>query len=178
MGRGGKWVCTVKTRPKKAESFKARYGAKEYSQAPGIDYHDTFSSTARMSSIRVLLQHAAQNDMLVHQMDVKTAYLNATIDCEIFMEQPEGYERAGKNGEKQVYKLRKSLYGLKQSGRNWNNMLHEYLLGENFTQSLADPCVYTRYSSTNECTIDLFNNNDAILNFEHIAVHCGLSRVI
>ena len=52
-----------------------------------------------------------------------------------------------------MYKLRKSLYGLKQSGRNWNNMLHEYLLGENFTQSLADPCVYTRYSSTNECTI-------------------------
>ena len=51
-------------------------------------------------------------------MDVKTAYLNAPIDCEIFMEQLEGYEKAGKNGEKLVYKLRKSLYGLKQSGRN------------------------------------------------------------
>ena len=70
--------------------------------------------------------------MFVHQMDIKTAYLNAPIDCEIFMELPEGYE--GKSGEKLVYKLRKSLYGFKQSGRNWNNMLHEYLLGENFTQ--------------------------------------------
>ena len=49
-----------------------------------------------MSSIRVLLQHAVQNDIFVHQIDVKTAYLNAPIDCEIFMEQPEGYERAGK----------------------------------------------------------------------------------
>ena len=62
-------------------------------------------------------------------MDVKTAYLNALIDSEIFMEQPEGYEKAVKNGEKLVYKLRKSLYGLKQSGCNWNNMLHGYLWG-------------------------------------------------
>ena len=160
---GGKWVYTVKTGPKKAETFKARYVAKGYSQVPVIDYHEIFSPTARMSSIRVLLQHAVQNDMFVHQMDVKTAYLNAPIDCEIFMEQPEGYERAGKNGEKQVYKLRKSLYGLKQSGRNWNNMLHEYLLGENFTQSPADPCVYTRYSSTNGCTIIIIWVDDLIL---------------
>ena len=160
---GGRWVYTVKKGPKKAETFKARYVAKGYSQIPVIDYHETFSPTARMSSIRVLLQLAVQNDMLVHQMDVKTAYLNAPIDCEIFMEQPEGYEKAGKNGEKLVYKLRKSLYGLKQSGRNWNNMLHEYLLGENFTQSLADPCVYTRYSCRNECTIIIIWVDDLII---------------
>ena len=160
---GGRWVYTVKTGPKKAETFKACYVAKGYSQVSGSDYHETFSPTARMSSIRVLLQHAVQNDMLVHQMDVKTAYLNAPIDCEIFMEQPKGYEKAGKNGERLVYKLRKSLYGLKQSGRNWNNMLHEYLLGENFTQSLADPCVYTRYSSKNECTIIIIWVDDLII---------------
>ena len=87
----------------------------------------------------MLLQHAVQNDMFVHQMDVKTAYLNAPIDCEIFMEQPEGYKKAGKNFEKLVYKLRKSLYGIKQSGRNWNNMLHEYLLGENLLNHLLIP---------------------------------------
>ena len=97
---GGKWVYTVKTGPDKAETYKARYVAKGYSQIPGIDYHETFSPTARMSSIRVLLQQAIQNDMLVHQMDVKTAYLNAPIDCEIFIEQPEGYERVGQNGER------------------------------------------------------------------------------
>ena len=85
---GGKWVYTVKTGPKKAETFKARYVAKGYSQEPGIDYHETFSPTARTSSIPVLLQHAVQNDMFVHQMDVKTAYINAPINCEIFMEQP------------------------------------------------------------------------------------------
>ena len=110
-----RWILQrqpLKTGPKKAETFKACYVAKGYSQIPGIDYHETFSPTARMSSIRVLLQHAVQNDMLVHQIDVKTAYLNAPIDCEIFMEQPEGYKKAGKSGEKLVYKLRKPLYGL------------------------------------------------------------------
>ena len=79
------------------------------------------------------------------------------------MEQPEGYEKAGKNGDKLVYKLRKSLYGLKESDRNWNNMLHEYLLGENFTQSLADPYVYTRYRSTNEYTIIIIWVDDLII---------------
>lgn len=84
-----------------------------------------------MSSICTLLQHAIQTDMFLHQMDVKIGYLNAPIDCEIFMELPEGFEKFGEKGEKFVCKLRKSLYGLKQSGRNWNNVLHEYLLKEN-----------------------------------------------
>ena len=67
------------------ETHKALYLAKGYSQSPGIDYIETFSPTACMSSIRVLLQHAVQNNMLLHQMDAKTAYLNAPIDCKIYM---------------------------------------------------------------------------------------------
>ena len=66
----------------------------------------------------MLMQLAVQEGMVVHQMDIKTAYLNAPIDCELYMEQPEGYESKGPNGEKLVCKLRKSLYGLKQSGHN------------------------------------------------------------
>jgi hypothetical protein len=62
-----------------------------------------------MSSVRMLMQHAVQNNMLVHQMDVKTAYLNAPIDCDIFVQQPKGYEKEGENGEKLVCKLKKSL---------------------------------------------------------------------
>ena len=62
--------------------------------------------------------------MVVHKMDVKTAYLNVPIDCELYMEQPEGYERKGLDGEKLVCKL----HGLKQSGRNSNNMLHNYFI--------------------------------------------------
>ena len=64
-----------------------------------------------------------QEGMVVNQMDV-----NMPTACELYMEQPEGYESKGPNGEKLVCKLKKSLYGLKQSGRKWNNMLHRKAL--------------------------------------------------
>ena len=96
------------------------------------------------------------------------AYLNAPIDCEIFMEQPERYERVGKNGERLVCKLNKSLYGLKQSGQNWNNTLHDYLLRESFTQSLADPCVYIRNSGSNGCVIVIIWVDDLIISASNV----------
>lgn len=141
---GGKWVYAVKTEQNGQERFKARYVAKGYSQTPDIDYKETFAPTARVTSIRMLLQLAIQEGMSIHQMDVKTAYLNAPIDCDIYMEQPEGFEKSGCQGEKLVWKLKKSLYGLKQSGHNWNKVLHQYLIGENFDESMSDPCVYTK----------------------------------
>ena len=135
-------MYAIKLDPNGEEKYKARFVAKGYSQAPGIDYHETFSPTVRITSVRILMQLAIQMGMVVHQMDVKTAYLNAPIDCELYIEQPEGYERKGPNGQKLVCKLKKSLYGLKQSGRNWNCLLHGYLTQERFIQSLADPCGY------------------------------------
>ena len=141
---GGRWVYAVKTDQNGESKYKARFVAKGYSQVQGVDYTETFAPTARFTSIRVLMQTAVQEDLLVHQMDVKSAYLNAPIDCNVYMQQPEGYEKFGENGEKLVFKLKRSLYGLKQSGRNWNAMLHDYLTVEKFEQSLADPCVYTR----------------------------------
>ena len=118
-----------------------------------------------MSSIRVLIQHAAQNNMVVHQMDVKAAYLNATIDCDIYVEQPKGYEKVGKNGEKLVCKLNKSLYGLKQSGRNWNETIHDYLSKEGFVQSLADHCVYRKFvdDDASNCIILVIWVDDLII---------------
>ena len=141
---GGRWVYNVKVGPNDEERYKARYVAKGYSQVADIDYQETFSPTARITSVRMLLQLAVQEDMTVHQMDVKTAYLNAPIDCEIFMEQPEGFVKMGGNGEKLVCKLKRSLYGLKQSGHNWNKLLHEHLETNKFKQSYVDNCVYTR----------------------------------
>lgn len=141
---GGKWVYTVKSGPNGEQQHKARYVAKGYSQIQDIDYQETFSPTARMTSIRTLVHLAVQNDWEVHQMDVKAAFLNAPIDVELYVEQPEGYEVKSKSGKKLVLKLNKSLYGLKQSGRNWNTKLHEQLLEQGFAQSRVDPCVYTK----------------------------------
>ena len=130
---GGRWVYTVKENATGGETYKARYVAKGYSQIPGVDYDETFAPTANLTSIRSLMQIAAHHDLILHQMDVKTAYLNAKIDCEIYMDQAEGFEVPPDNRGKLVYRLNKSLYGLKQSGRNWNNLLHSYLL-EKFRQ--------------------------------------------
>jgi len=142
---GGRWVYTVKESENGSQTYKARYVAKGYSQVKGMDYEETFAPTAKMTTLRVLMQLAAQNDLILHQMDVKTAYLNAPIDCDIYMEQPEGFEEPGNGNEKVVYKLNRSLYGLKQSGRNWNSLLHGYLLKNDFVQSSLDPCLYIKH---------------------------------
>jgi len=141
---GGRWVYTIKDNPDGHKTYKARYVAKGYSQVKGVDYHETFAPTANFTSLRVLMQLSAQHDLILHQMDVKTAYLNAPIDCDIFMEQAEGFEVVSDCENKLVYKLNKSLYGLKQSGRNWNGMLHSYLLENSFVQSEVDHCVYIK----------------------------------
>ena len=131
--------------------------AKGYSQTKGVDYNETFLPTAYMTSIRVLMQLAAQHDLILHQMDVKTAYLNAPIDCEIYLDQIEN-----KDGKRLVYKLNKSLYGLKQSGRNWNTVLHTYLVENNFVQNQSDTCVYTM-SNDNETIYILVWVDDLII---------------
>ena len=155
---GGRWVYSVKLGPNNEESFKARYVAKGYSQVADIDYEETFSPTARMTSIRTLMQVAATQNLVVHQMDVKSAYLHAEMDCEIYVEQPEGFIE----NEKLVCKLKKSLYGLKQSGRNWNNTLHDFLISICFKQSLTDNCVYTNFESNN-CIVIIIFVDDLIL---------------
>jgi len=149
---GGKWVYALKSNPDGSTKYKARYVARGFTQVSGVDYDETFSPTAKMTSVRIIMQLAAQYDLDVHQLDVKTAYLNAPIDRELYVEQPKGFEAKSK-GDKLVWRLNKSLYGLKQSGRNWNNMLHDYILSKGFKQSIADPCVY----------IMNFENNYALL---------------
>ena len=84
---GGKWVYSKKlNKNNDLTKYKARYVARDLSQVSGINYYETFSPTARLTSIRVLMQVAVQHDLLLHQMDVKTAYLNANIDYEISIE--------------------------------------------------------------------------------------------
>ena len=114
---GGRWVYAIKSCPGKEDKFKARFVAKGYNQKKDLDYTDTFSPTARMTSVRLLMQLAINNGNVVHQMDVCTAYLNAEVDHEIYVEQPPGFVKSNKNGPKLYCKLKKSLYGLKQSGR-------------------------------------------------------------
>ena len=95
------------------DKYKVRLVIKGYKQKEGLDYFDTYSLVTRISSIRMLIAITAIHNLEIHQMDVKTAFLNGDLDEEIYMEQPEGFIVPGQ--EKKVCRLVKSLYGLKQA---------------------------------------------------------------
>ena len=97
--------------------YKARLVAKGFSQVHGVDFNETFAPVAKFTTIRCILAIGAVMDLEIHQMDVKTAFLNGELEEDIYMEQPEGFVEQGK--EHLVCKLKSSLYGLKQSPRAW-----------------------------------------------------------
>ena len=109
----------------------------------GEDFFDTYSPVARITTIRVLLALAASYGLLVHQMDVKTAFLYGELEEEIYMEQPDGYKIPGQ--ENKVYRLIKSLYGLKQAPKQWHEKFDTTLISAGFSVNEADKCVYYRY---------------------------------
>ena len=123
---GSKWVFRIKTDADgKVETHKARLVAQGFSQTFGDDYDETFSPVARFESIRTVIALAAKYGLKLHQMDVTTAFLNGDLKEEVYMQQPEGFVEKGK--QHLVCKLRRSIYGLKQSSRCWNSVLDSKL---------------------------------------------------
>ena len=106
------------------------------------DYFDTYSPVSRITSIRTLIAIASLNNMEIHQMDVKTAFLNGELDEEIYMEQPEGFVVQGQ--ENKVCKLVKSLYGLKQAPKQWHEKFDHTMLSHRFKINECDKCVYIK----------------------------------
>ena len=95
------------------QTFKTRLVAKRFTQWQGIDYFDTYAPIGKLTSIRVLFAIDSIHNLYVHQIDVKTAFLNGDLDKEIYMKQPKGFVLPG--NENKDCKLVKSLYGLKQA---------------------------------------------------------------
>ncbi len=136
-----KWVFKIKQGTNgEVERYKARLVARGFTQTYGVDYNKTFALVTKFTSIHCILALAALEDMEIHQMDVKIAFLNGELEEEIYMEQPQGIVHQG--GEHLVCKLQKSLYGLKQSPRAWNQKLDAFLKSIEFMKSEADPRVY------------------------------------
>jgi hypothetical protein len=138
-----KWVFKIKHNSDgTVERYKARLVARGFMQKEGIDYQETYAPVVRYGSLRLLLAIANTLNLEVHQMDVKTAFLNGDLQEEIYMAQPEGYITKGT--EHLVCKLKKTLYGLKQSSRAWYLKLHQFLVKQGFTKNSADYSVYSK----------------------------------
>ena len=138
---GSHWVFTLKHNcDGSIERYKARLVAQGYSQSEGADYQEVFSPVVHYSTIRSLLAVANIYDWEIHQMDVKTAFLQGDLEEEIYMRQPDGYIDNDKPNH--VCKLKKSIYGLKQATRCWNPATDSHLKSNVYKNSGAVPCVY------------------------------------
>ncbi|KXJ71076.1 hypothetical protein RP20_CCG021563 [Aedes albopictus] len=136
-----KWVFKVKPGAKgEPNRLKARLVARGFTQRYGYDYTETYAPVARLNTLRAVLAVANQQQLLVHQMDVRTAFLNGKLDEEIFMVQPEGFQQ----GRDLVCRLNRSIYGLKQASRAWNKRFHQFVTSIGFRRSDNDPCLYIR----------------------------------
>lgn len=138
-----RWVYKLKYTPDVSiDRYKARLVVKGCQQKPGVDFGETYSPVAKMGSIKMCLALMAAGKMAAKQFDVKTAFLYGRLKEEVFMQQPEGYS----DGTDRVCKLNRSLYGLRQSPRCWNEKFNNCLRKFNLKAMLTDPCVFTSSS--------------------------------
>ena len=142
------------------EKYKARLVAKGFSQKQNVDYFDTFAHVTRISSIHVLIALASIHKLSIHQMDVKTPFLNGDLEEEIYMLQPKGCIILGQ--ENKVCKLNKSLYGLKQAPKQWHEKFDNALLKNRFLSVEVDKCVYTKCTKK-ECVIIVLYVDDMLI---------------
>nr|GEV76381.1 hypothetical protein [Tanacetum cinerariifolium] len=128
-----KWIYKVKL--DELEGIlknKARLVAHGYRQEEGIDFEESFAPVARLEAIWIFLAYVAHKNMVVYQMDVKTAFLNGNLREEVYVYQPDGF--VDQDNPNHVYKLKKALYGLKQASRAWYDMLSSFLISQDFSK--------------------------------------------
>ena len=150
-----RWVYRTKLdKEGQVKQYKARLVVKGYEQVHGIDYDETYSPVARLTSVRLVLALSAKLGMPVHQMDVDTAFLNAGLDEDVYIVPPDGMPVPPGCD---CFKLQKALYGLKQAPRQWNDHINDFLTRDlHFTRLNAEPCIYFRKRNGKTCLIALY----------------------
>ena len=119
---------------------KSHLVGKGFTQQEGIDFEESFAPVARLEAVRIFLAYAAHKNMVVYQMDVKTAFLNGQLREKVYVSQPEGF--VDPDHPNHVYRLKKALYGLKQAPRAWYDKLSAFLIANHFTKGSVDPTMF------------------------------------
>ncbi|KAK4397606.1 Retrovirus-related Pol polyprotein from transposon RE2 [Sesamum angolense] len=143
-----RWVFTLKFRADGTlDRYKARLVAKGFTQTYGVDYFETFSPVARLNSIRVLFSLAVNLNWTMYQMDIKNAFLYGDLNGTVYMEQPPGYVAQGEK-QRMVCKLKKAIYGLKQSPRAWFDKFSRIIGEFGFSRCQADHSVFVQTTTS------------------------------
>jgi hypothetical protein len=151
-----KWVFAKKyNKSRELIKYKVQLIAKGCSQRPGQDYNETFALVVHLETIRTILTLVQEKNMIVQQMDIKGAYLNGTLQEEVYMHQSDGYG----DGTDCVCCLIKTLYGLKQAGCEWNREFNKCLKTLRFHPLTSDPCTYMRETQGNLEILTVWVNN-------------------
>nr|GFA05606.1 retrovirus-related Pol polyprotein from transposon TNT 1-94 [Tanacetum cinerariifolium] len=150
-----KWIYKVKL--DELEGIlknKARLVTRGYRQEEGIHFEESFALVARLDAIRIFLAYATHKNMVVYQMDVKTAFLNSNLREEVYVSQPNGF--VDPDNPNHVYKLKKALYGLKQAPRAWYDTLSSFLLSQDFSKGLVDPILFIRRNGNDLLLVQIY----------------------
>ncbi|GJY06174.1 putative zinc finger, CCHC-type containing protein [Tanacetum coccineum] len=175
---GCKWVYKTKLDPNgNVKRYKARLVVKVYTQKKGADYKETFSLVSIKDSLRIVMALVAHFDLELHQMDVKTKFLNGDLHEDVYMTEPQGFKSKGQ--EHLVCKLKKAIYGLKQESHQWYLKFDEVMKKHNFIKNQVDQCVYLKMSGRNFIIL-VFYVDDILLASNNIDLlhetKCFLSR--
>jgi len=128
------------------ERYKARLVTKEFTQQEGINYYKTFSPVSKKDSFRIIMILVAYFDMKLHQMDVKTVFLNWDLEEKVDMKQLDGF--ISNENDHMVCKLKKSIYGIKQASRQWYLKFHNIISSFGFMENVMNQCIYHKVSGS------------------------------
>ncbi|CAH2103269.1 unnamed protein product [Euphydryas editha] len=147
-----KWVFKKKFESDNKVRFRARLVAKGFTQKEGVDYKETFSPVLRYSTLRLLFALSVKFNFEITHFDVTTAFLNGFLDENVYMQVPCNL----KCKENSVLKLKRAIYGLKQSARAWNKRIDDCLLKLNFVKSKLEPCLYSKKCKKGQIIVAVF----------------------
>jgi hypothetical protein len=166
---GLKWVFKLKRNEHGAVvKYKAILVLKGYAQRRGIGYNEAFAPVARLDTVRLLIALVAHKGWEMHHLDVKSTFLIGDMLEEVFMEQPVGFIKKG--SERNVLKLKKTLYGLHQAPRAWNAKLDGTLTELSFTRSPSKPSIYTRKADQYQLVMGVYVDDLVIIGVESVDI--------